>query len=81
MEHFNTHHRNNEREQTSQNVWCNANSIDDYKNSLPVIRQCLEKNSRECIETILKVSEIKMLNQKLQKEVSLFCEYSASNLW
>ncbi len=72
MEHFNTHHWNNESEQTSQNVWCNVNSIKDYKNNHSVIRQYLEKNSHKCIKTILKVSQIKIFNQKLQKNFCFF---------
>ncbi len=44
------------------------------KNNCSIIRQYLTKNSCKCIEKILKVCQIKMFNQKLQKKIYFFSE-------
>ncbi len=56
-----------EHEQTRENVWSNVNGVKNCKKQSFVVHQYSIKNSCKYIKTILKVSQINTIIQKLQK--------------
>ncbi len=62
-------------------MWMVSRIVKKKKLFHPVVHQYWVKNSSKCIETILKLSQINIFNQKLQKKCLSFWEYLASNLW